>query len=155
MNRILASALLATAFLGCAEGLPLPKHESVEEGESDPVVPLQRPAGRTEPSNRERRNVVMLTEAAADKVREFQRQQEGSLLRVSVEGDGSTGFLYDLRLDDEVGDKDIFGDSHGVSVVVDRSSAFYLEGTTIDWRTTPDGRSGFWFDNPNALPAGE
>ena len=39
---------------------------------------------------------------------------------------------------------------HGVPVVVDKKSALYLDGTTIDFYEGLEAR-GFKFDNPNAV----
>ena len=39
---------------------------------------------------------------------------------------------------------------HGVPVVVDKKSALYLDGTTIDFYDGLEAR-GFKFDNPNAV----
>ena len=39
---------------------------------------------------------------------------------------------------------------HGVDVVVDKKSALFLDGTTVDWYDGLDKR-GFTFDNPNAV----
>ena len=39
---------------------------------------------------------------------------------------------------------------HGVPLVVDKKSALYLDGTTVDFYDGIDKR-GFTFDNPNAV----
>ena len=39
----------------------------------------------------------------------------------------------------------------GIKVVVNKRSAIYLDGATIDWRKMPDEREGFYFENPNAV----
>jgi iron-sulfur cluster assembly protein len=39
---------------------------------------------------------------------------------------------------------------HGVDVVVDKKSALYLDGTTLDYYSDISKR-GFKFDNPNAV----
>ena len=39
---------------------------------------------------------------------------------------------------------------HGVTVVVDKKSALYLDGTTVDFYDGLEKR-GFTFDNPNAV----
>jgi iron-sulfur cluster assembly protein len=39
---------------------------------------------------------------------------------------------------------------HGVPVVVDKKSALYLDGITIDWHQSLE-KQGFTFDNPNAV----
>lgn len=60
--------------------------------------------------------------------------------------------MYDLKFDDRVSrDDDYLDEQNGIQIVVDKRSALFLEGATIDWQTTPDGRQGFHFDNPNAV----
>ena len=53
----------------------------------------------------------------------------------------------DTQFDDKADSRYNF---HGVDVVVDKKSALYLDGTTLDWY---DGleRRGFTFDNPNVV----
>lgn len=96
---------------------------------------------------------VMLTEKAANEVKKIiteQKYPEATLLRVSVAGGGCSGFQYGLGFDqsfDEKNDKKaVF---HGVTVVVDKKSELYLDGTTVDFYEGLDKR-GFTFDNPNA-----
>jgi len=54
---------------------------------------------------------------------------------------------YDVAVDAE---RDWWSDSHGVTLVVDKSSAAFLEGTTIDFEDKPGAR-GFRFHNPDAV----
>lgn len=97
---------------------------------------------------------VQLTEKAAAevlRVKEAQKFPETTFLRVGVTGGGCSGFTYSLGFDDKYDEeKDARYHFHGVDVVVDRKSALFLDGTTIDWY---DGleRRGFTFDNPNAV----
>ena len=66
-------------------------------------------------------------------------------------GGGCSGFSYDLRFDDKFDDKlDSKYEYHGVTVVVDKKSALYLDGTTVDYYEGLEKR-GFTFDNPNAV----
>ena len=97
---------------------------------------------------------IILSERAAGEVKKAlaeQNQPESTLLRVRVVGGGCSGFSYDLRFDntfDEVADSKY--EHHGVTVVVDKKSALYLDGTTVDFYEGID-RRGFTFDNPNAV----
>jgi iron-sulfur cluster assembly protein len=94
---------------------------------------------------------------AATTVKKIQSQQEAGTpyLRVGVKLGGPTGFLYDLRFDSTYSPKlDYLGESGGVAIVVDRKSAIYLEGATIDF-TTENGERGFKFHNPNAVDEGQ
>jgi iron-sulfur cluster assembly protein len=97
---------------------------------------------------------VVLTERAAEEVKRIVEQQKldaTAVLRVGVTGGGCSGFSYALGFDNAWDEKtDSKFDCHGVSVVVDRKSALYLEGTTVDFY---DGieRRGFTFNNPQAV----
>lgn len=97
---------------------------------------------------------VVLTEKAAEEVKRIMEQQNleaTNVLRVGVAGGGCSGFSYQLGFDDKFdAEADSKFDCHGVSVVVDKKSALYLDGTTVDFY---DGieRRGFTFDNPNAV----
>jgi iron-sulfur cluster assembly protein len=97
---------------------------------------------------------VALTERAAQEVKkiiEDQKMEASTLLRVGVAGGGCSGFQYSLGFDQKYDEKaDSKFDCHGVSVVVDKKSALYLDGTTVDFYEGLEKR-GFTFDNPNAV----
>jgi len=96
---------------------------------------------------------IAVTEKAA---REFQLilQQkdlpEGTAMRLSVKGGGCSGFEYQIDLEHNPADEfDVETQHHGLRVVVDMKSEFYMSGTTIDFN---DGlmERGFTFKNPMA-----
>ena len=59
--------------------------------------------------------------------------------------------MYKLAFDKDFDEaKDTRYDQHGVPLVVDKKSALYLDGTTVDFYEGLDKR-GFTFDNPNAV----
>jgi iron-sulfur cluster assembly protein len=95
-----------------------------------------------------------LTEKAAKEVRRIMEDQKlgpDHVLRVGLAGGGCSGFQYNLGFDnnfDEANDKKF--DYHGVTVVVDRKSELYLDGTKVDFYEGLEKR-GFTFDNPNAV----
>ena len=94
---------------------------------------------------------VALSEAAALKVREL-LDAEGRTdmrLRVAVQPGGCAGMQYQLFFDERVLDGDVELTPHGVPVVVDRMSAPYLGGATVDFTDTIE-QQGFTIDNPNA-----
>jgi len=99
---------------------------------------------------------VTLTEKAANEVKRIMDEQKdkldpGSVLRVGVAGGGCSGFQYSLGFDKSFNEQtDSKFEYHGVTVVVDRKSALYLDGTTIDFYDGLEKR-GFTFDNPNAV----
>ncbi len=97
---------------------------------------------------------IILSERAASEVKKVlqeQSQTEATLLRVRVVGGGCSGFSYDLKFDNQFDEKlDSKYEYHGVTVVVDKKSALYLDGTTVDYYEGLEKR-GFTFDNPNAV----
>jgi len=97
---------------------------------------------------------IILTEKAVKEVKKVLDDRETNdkeMLRVGVSGGGCSGFNYELSFDEEFDSKaDSKYDFDGVSVVVDKKSALYLDGTTLDFYEDIDKR-GFKFDNPNAV----
>src|SRR5262245_18127865 len=97
---------------------------------------------------------VTLTEKAASEVKRIMEQQktpEGAVLRIGVAGGGCSGFQYSLGFDTAYDDKvHSKYDYYGVRVVVDKKSALYLDGTSVDFYDGLEKR-GFSFDNPNAV----
>jgi iron-sulfur cluster assembly accessory protein len=92
---------------------------------------------------------IKLTEAAAEEVK--RAKEDDSYLRVGVKGGGCSGFEYSLTIDATYDEQnDSLSRQHGVDVVVDKKSALYLDGTTLDYYTDISKR-GFVFDNPNAV----
>ena len=98
---------------------------------------------------------IELTERAAEEVKKImdeQKLEEGTVLRIGVTGGGCSGFSYSLGFDTKFDDeKDSKYDLHGVTVVVDKKSALFLDGTTIDFFEDGLYKRGFTFDNPNAV----
>jgi iron-sulfur cluster assembly accessory protein len=94
---------------------------------------------------------VTLTEQAATKVRTLLEQEgrDDLRLRIAVQPGGCSGLQYQLFFDERVLDGDIESSFHGVPLVVDRMSAPYLGGATIDFTDTIE-QQGFTIDNPNA-----
>ena len=98
-------------------------------------------------------SIVIITEKAVgemNRVVSEKKLPESTVLRIGVAGGGCSGFSYSLGFDDKCDEmNDVVSEQHGLRVAVDRKSAMFLEGTTIDFY---DGieRRGFTFDNPNA-----
>jgi iron-sulfur cluster assembly accessory protein len=94
---------------------------------------------------------VSLTENAAVKVRALldSEGRDDLRLRIAVQPGGCAGLQYQLFFDERSLDGDLELDLHGVPVVLDRMSAPYLGGATIDFTDTIE-QQGFTIDNPNA-----
>lgn len=142
MIRGYEAIIVLLALCGCGDSRG-PNTETpldVTEPQTSPLV-----------TTAEQHVVVKFTSDAVDKIREIQKQDRKPFLRVSVISGGPTGFMYDLTFDDRINvERDYVDDADGIRIVVDKRSALFLEGCTIDWETTADGRQGFRFNNPNA-----
>ena len=94
---------------------------------------------------------VVLSEPAAAKVKALldQEGRDDLRLRIAVQPGGCSGLVYQLYFDERSLDGDLVRDFDGVEVVVDRMSAPYLEGASIDFADTIE-KQGFTIDNPNA-----
>ena len=96
-------------------------------------------------------STVVLTDGAAAKVKSLldQEGRDDLALRVAVQPGGCSGLRYQLFFDERQLDGDQVIDFSGVNVVVDRMSAPYLGGATIDFVDSIE-RLGFSIVNPNA-----
>ncbi len=102
-------------------------------------------------ATQDRAHGVVLTGEAAAKVKSLldQEGRDDLALRIAVQPGGCSGLRYQLVFDERSLDGDAVEDFDGVSVVVDRMSAPYLTGATIDFVDTIE-KQGFTIDNPNA-----
>ncbi|MBJ8344912.1 iron-sulfur cluster assembly accessory protein [Antrihabitans sp. YC2-6] len=94
---------------------------------------------------------VSLSDAAAAKAKALldQEGRDDLALRIAVQPGGCAGLRYQLFFDDRSLDGDLVKDCSGVSLIVDRMSAPYVEGASIDFVDTIE-KQGFTIDNPNA-----
>ena len=105
----------------------------------------------TTPTETTESRTIILTDVAAAKVKALLEQEgrDDLRLRVAVQPGGCSGLRYQLFFDERSLDGDIVDDYDGFQVVVDRMSAPYLTGATIDFADRIDAQ-GFTIDNPNA-----
>ena len=96
---------------------------------------------------------IHITERAAREVQRVIADNKLSWdtwLRVGAQGGGCSGFSYQFDFDqDGPTDADITFEEHGVKIVIDKKSEFFMGGTTVDFN---DGllNRGFMFQNPSA-----
>ena len=94
---------------------------------------------------------IALTQRAARRISEIMaREPEGSMLRISVNGGGCSGFAYAFDVDRTRQDDDIVVERDGVSVLVDQVSLQYMDGSVIDFVDDLIGQS-FKIQNPHAV----
>jgi iron-sulfur cluster assembly accessory protein len=98
-----------------------------------------------------RTDSINVSDVAAAKVKSLLAQEgrDDLQLRIAVQPGGCSGLRYQLFFDERNLDGDVVSDFDGVAVVVDRMSAPYLNGATIDFVDSIE-KQGFTIDNPNA-----
>ena len=93
---------------------------------------------------------VTVTERAAQKIGEIlRREPAGTMLRVSVEGGGCSGFQYKFDFDHARTDDDLVLSRDGATVLIDPISVQYMAGAEIDFVDDLIGAS-FKINNPVA-----
>jgi len=94
---------------------------------------------------------VLLTDAAAAKAKGLldQEGRDDLALRIAVQPGGCAGLRYQLFFDDRSLDGDVITEFGGVKLAIDRMSAPYVQGATIDFVDSIE-KQGFTIDNPNA-----
>ena len=91
-----------------------------------------------------------VTESAARQIAKIlSAEPDGTMLRVSVEGGGCSGFQYNFTLDDTRTDDDLVIERDGATVLVDTLSLMYMGGSELDFVDYLIGQS-FQVKNPNA-----
>ena len=95
-------------------------------------------------------SAVVMTERAARRIGQILKSEPaGSMLRVSVEGGGCSGFQYRFDFVGSKADDDIVVARDGATVLVDPVSAQYMAGAEIDYVDDLIG-SSFKINNPVA-----
>jgi iron-sulfur cluster assembly accessory protein len=93
---------------------------------------------------------VTVTERAARKIGEILRQEPaGTMLRVSVEGGGCSGFQYKFGTERSKTGDDVVIERAGATVLIDPISLDYMAGSEIDFVDDLIG-STFKVNNPKA-----
>lgn len=95
--------------------------------------------------------IVQVTPGALNEIRRLRdkRGMDQIVLRVGVKGGGCAGLTYSLNFDTRITENDHVLDHDDVKLVVDRKSAVFLRGMTLDYSDDLIG-GGFRFENPNA-----
>ncbi|MGD9925674.1 MAG: HesB/IscA family protein [Pseudorhodoplanes sp.] len=103
---------------------------------------------------RPRPQVMRLTEAAADRIRELMATSERPIagLRVGVRNGGCAGMAYTMEYAGEVAANDEVVEDKGVRLLIDPKAVLFLLGTEMDYRIDKLS-SQFVFNNPNQTSA--
>ncbi len=93
---------------------------------------------------------VTVSERAARRVAEIlKKEPEGTMLRVSVEGGGCSGFQYKFDMDRAKTEDDLVIARDGAVVLIDSLSVGYMAGSEIDFVDDLIG-AAFKVKNPKA-----
>ena len=96
---------------------------------------------------------IAITERAAKEVQrviEENNMPAETWVRIGAKGGGCSGMTYVLDFDQKGPTEfDLTFEQHGVKVIIDKKSSFFMAGTTLDFN---DGllNRGFVFQNPTA-----
>lgn len=102
--------------------------------------------------------MITITETAVRELKQAITEHKGEsnsakevYVRLAVTGGGCSGFKNVLNLEEieTVSSKDNFLEVDGLKVVIDKRSALYVEGSTIDFVNELNQR-GFRVTNPNS-----
>jgi len=95
-------------------------------------------------------DTVTISERAAQRIGEILKgEPAGSMLRVSVEGGGCSGFQYKFDIERARADDDLVLSRDGAVVLIDPVSVNYMAGSQIDFVDDLIGQS-FKINNPKA-----
>jgi iron-sulfur cluster assembly accessory protein len=93
---------------------------------------------------------VTVSERAARRIGEILKgEPDGTMLRVSVEGGGCSGFQYKFDMESAQAPDDLVIRREGATVLIDPVSINYMAGSEIDFVEDLIGAS-FKVKNPNA-----
>ncbi len=103
-------------------------------------------------ARRPRPQLVTLTDAAAERVKEIMSENGNGYLRVGVKNGGCAGMEYVMDYVAAPETLDEVVEDNGVKVVVDAKAVLFLLGAVVDYETTTLHEK-FVFRNPNQTDA--
>ena len=93
---------------------------------------------------------INLTPRAARRINEIMSAEPpGSMLRISVNGGGCSGFQYAFDVERDRAEDDLAVERDGATLLVDQVSLPYLSGSTVDFVDDLMGQA-FKIENPQA-----
>ncbi len=96
--------------------------------------------------------MITLTPTAVQEVKRLMGEEPAPnlALRLGVKGGGCSGFSYHMGLEESTPKQyDSILETEGIKILIDAKSLLYLDGTTVDFKTSLMG-GGFEFQNPLA-----
>ena len=96
------------------------------------------------------KNVITLSEKAADRIKEIMSNDNNKSIgvRVGVKSGGCAGMSYIMEYTQVANPNDEIIEEKGVKVFIDSSAIMYLLGTEMDYKKE-EFSSSFIFKNPN------
>ena len=95
-------------------------------------------------------NPITVTDKAIKRIATIlSKEQEGSMLRISVSGGGCSGFQYNYDIVTSQQDDDLVINKDGATILFDPLSLQYMEGSEVDFVSDLMGQS-FQIKNPIA-----
>lgn len=108
----------------------------------------------TEREGNDAGQVVIVTDAAREKIREIMDTQgiAGGAIRIGINGRGPSGFQYQMSLDEDADPAagEIVQDEGNFKVLIEGSSVEKLRGASVDFVGQLVG-GGFKIENPNSV----
>jgi iron-sulfur cluster insertion protein len=95
--------------------------------------------------------VFQITDSAEKRIKELldQQKNDSSLLRISVDGGGCSGFQYKYEFVSNIEKDDFVLSKNEVKVAIDPASQGFMNGCTLDFVESL-GSAYFEIKNPNA-----
>jgi iron-sulfur cluster assembly protein len=129
-----------------------PEQGTTQQGATQqPASPAAEQTAGQPPADAPKRGVVV-TEKAANEIKRVIAENgmpAHSALRVGAKGGGCSGFSYVLDIDQHGKTEfDLEFEQHGLKVLIDKKSEFYMGGTEIDFNDAELLNRGFVFRNP-------
>lgn len=91
-----------------------------------------------------------ISKRAAERINELvEKEEAGSMFRISVLGGGCSGFQYNFAFDTTQNDDDYIFEHDGAKVIIDVMSIDFIKGSMLDFAESL-GASLFEIKNPNA-----
>lgn len=103
---------------------------------------------------RPRPQVMRLTEAAAQRIKEVMAQADKAVagVRVGVKNGGCAGMEYTMEYAETVNPADEVVEDKGIKILIDPKAVLFLLGTEMDFKTEKLSAQ-FVFNNPNQTGA--
>jgi iron-sulfur cluster assembly protein len=121
-----------------------PEHALIEIFQAGPHLTLM--------ARRPRPQLVTLSDAAADRVKQIMSEKGAGYLRVGVKNGGCAGMEYVMDYVSAPDAMDEIVEDKGVQIVVDAKAVLFLLGSVVDFETTALHEK-FVFSNPNQTDA--